>query len=54
MTVLRRVPRQSQGFNFGLAVAIATRRKRRGCQDVLTAPTCAGCGWQRHGLSYVN
>ena len=26
MTVLRRVPRQSQGFNFGLAVAIATRR----------------------------
>ena len=54
MTVLRRVPRQSQGFNCGLAVAIATRRKRRGRHDVLTAPTCAGCGWQRHEPSYVN
>jgi hypothetical protein len=52
--VLRRVPRQSQVCDGGLAVAIAMRRKRWGRQDVLSAPTCAGCGWQRHGLSYVN
>jgi hypothetical protein len=54
MTVLRRVPRQSQVCNCGLAVAIAMRRKRRGRQDVLTAPTCAGSGWERHEPSYVN
>jgi hypothetical protein len=54
MTVLRCVPRQSQVGNCGLAVAIAMRRKRRGRQDVLTAPACAGSGWERHGPSYVN
>jgi hypothetical protein len=32
MTVLWRVPRQSQVCNGGLAVAIAMRRKRRGAR----------------------
>jgi hypothetical protein len=53
MTVLQLVPRQMKIDNGALA-AIAMRRTRWGPQDVLTAPTCAGCGWQRRGRSYVN
>jgi hypothetical protein len=54
MTVLQPVPRQMEIDNGAMAVAIAMRRKRWGPKDVLTAPTCAGCGWHRHGRSYVN
>jgi hypothetical protein len=54
MTVLQPVPRQMQIDNGALAVAIAMRRTRRGPQDVLTAPTSAGCGWHPRGRSYVN
>jgi hypothetical protein len=52
MTVLRPVLIELQVDDGGLAVAM--RRKRWARQDVSRAPTCAGCGWQRHGLSYVN
>jgi hypothetical protein len=54
MAVLPPVPRKTQVDNGALAVAIAMRRTRWGPKDVLTAPTFAGCGWQRRGRSYVN
>jgi hypothetical protein len=54
MTVVQPVPRRMQVNNGALVIAIARGRTRWGPQDVLTAPTCVGCGRHRPGPSYVN
>jgi hypothetical protein len=54
MTILQPVLRQMQIDNGGLAITIAMCGTRWGARDVLTAPTCAGCGWHHRGRTYVD